>query len=32
MKTAMQLMERGVVPTPVIRFGIRRLLRDRIRD
>ena len=32
MKTAMQLMERGVVPTPVIRFGIRRLLRDRLRE
>ena len=32
MKTLIELAERGVVPDPVIRLGIRRLLRKRLRD
>jgi cyclopropane-fatty-acyl-phospholipid synthase len=32
MSLGIELAERGLVPTPVIRLGIRRLLRDRIRD
>ncbi|MCB9915061.1 MAG: class I SAM-dependent methyltransferase [Planctomycetes bacterium] len=32
MKTALSLVERGYVPAPVVRFGIRRLLADRLRE
>lgn len=32
MKTAIDLAERGLVPTPLLRWGIRRLLRDRLRE
>ncbi len=32
MSLGIDLAERGFVPTPVVRLGIRRLLRDRIRD
>jgi cyclopropane-fatty-acyl-phospholipid synthase len=30
MKTAVRLVEKGLVPTPLVRKGIRRLLRDRL--
>ena len=32
MSLGIELAERGFVPTPVVRLGIRRLLRSRIRD
>lgn len=32
MKTVLQLVERGVVPKPLIRSGIRRLLRERLQE
>ena len=32
MKTALKLVERGLVPTPLVRHGIRRLLDERLRE
>jgi cyclopropane-fatty-acyl-phospholipid synthase len=32
MSLGIELAERGLVPSPVVRLGIRRLLRDRLRD
>ena len=32
MSLGIELAERGIVPTPLVRLGIRRLLRNRIRD
>ena len=32
MRTALALVDRGLVPDPAIRFGIRRLLRSRLRE
>ena len=32
MKTALKLVERGLVPTPLVRHGIRKLLDERLRE